>query len=267
MAAFALTRCPLPLQRRRVAVHHVADLTPSYRRIRFAGEELAGFRTPGADDHIRIFFPPKGEPLPPAEGEGMPAGLASREFTPAVWDAENGILSIDFALHADGVASGWASSARVGDEVFVGGPRGSLLVEGAPDWWLLAGDLTSLPAIRRHLAAVASGTPVDAIVWSDDAADEQELSSPGDLTVRWVHPEPGWPTGDVTALVAALAEVPRRDGEGFAFVAAEQAIVSPARQLLAERGVDLDRAVVKGYWKRGVAEYHAPHGPAGRPGA
>ena len=40
------------------------------------------------------------------------------------------------------------------------------------------------------------------------------------------------------------------EGDGFAFIAAEQSVVAPGRALLTARGVDLERAVVKGYWKR-----------------
>ena len=129
-------------------------------------------------------------------------------------------------------------------------PRGSLVLTGEPAWWLLAGDLTALPAIRRHLAAVAPGTPVDVLLVSDDAADEQDLVSPGQLHLRWVHPEPGSRPGEVGVLLDALAQIPARAGDGFAFIAAEQSVVAPGRALLTARGVDLERAVVKGYWKR-----------------
>ena len=44
------------------------------------------------------------------------------------------------------------------------------------------------------------------------------------------------------------------------YVAAEQAIVKAGRALLIERwGLDADRIVVKGYWKRNESEHHAPH--------
>jgi len=262
---FTLTRQPLELRRRRVRVRETHQVTPAYLRVVFEGSDLAGFSSLAADDHLRIFFPPAGEPLPQPDGDGMPAGLRSREYTPFAWDGR-GWLAIDFVLHGEGVASTWAQRARPGDEVFIGGPRGSLVMAGAPDWWLLAGDLTALPAIRRHLAAVAPGTPVDVVLLSDDPADLQELTSPGELTVRWVHPVAGSRPGDVTPLLDALRHLPTHPGDGFAFIAAEQAVVAPARAFLTARGVDLERAVVKGYWKRGEAEYHAPHGTAATAG-
>ena len=38
---------------------------------------------------------------------------------------------------------------------------------------------------------------------------------------------------------------------------AEQSIVKPGRAFLQSRGIDLENATVKGYWKQGEAEYHA----------
>src|SRR5699024_8141269 len=106
-------------------------------------------------------------------------------------------------------------------------------------------DRTALPAINRFLARVAPGTPVDVLVVAEDAADEQPLETAGQLTARWFRSQ--------DALVAALESVPVHQGEGFAFLAAEQSIVKPGRAFLAARGHELDRAVVKGYWRRDAA--------------
>lgn len=247
-ATFTVQRLPLPTRLRRAAVRSVQELTPSCRRVEFVGPDLAGFDSPGADDHLRIFFPPTGEPLPALTADGVPAGIESREYTPVAWDGAD-TLVIDFVLHGDGLAGRWAETAAPGDEVYLGGPRRHLAIDGEPDWWLLAGDLTSLPAIRRLAARVPAGVPVDIVLWCEDAADEQDVTSSGDATISWVHPSPG-SDDSVAPLLAALRDLPARSGDGFAFVAAEQGVVAPARALLAERGVDLERSVVKGYWKR-----------------
>lgn len=247
IAAFHLVRTPLANHPRLVRVGAIEDLTPTYRRIRLDGD-FAGFDSLGADDHLRIIFVPEGL------GDLDPSNLReyeSREYTPVAWTASS--LTLDFVIHAetDGPATRWAQNAVEGAVAAIGGPRGSLVIEGRPEWWLLAGDRTALPAIRRHLAAVAPGVPVDVIVIAEDPADEQPLASPGELSVTWVR--------SLDALLATLEALPARSGDGFAFVAAEQAVVKPARAALSARGVDLERAVVKGYWKRGEDEFHAPH--------
>ncbi|HWK19399.1 MAG TPA: siderophore-interacting protein [Microbacteriaceae bacterium] len=240
--AFSLVRTPLGNVPRHATVREVEDLTPTYRRIHLVGD-FAGFDSLGADDHLRIFFVPED-----FEDVETMREHPSREYTPVAWSATS--LVLDFVLHGPtgGPATTWAQNAVPGSLAMIGGPRGSLVIEGRPAWWLLAGDRTALPAIRRHLARVASGVPVDVVVLAEDPADEQALESAGDLTVTWVR--------SLDALVAALGAAPEREGEGFAFVAAEQSVVKPAREQLIERGIDLDHAVVKGYWKRGEAATH-----------
>ena len=242
---FSLVRTPLPNGPRRVAVRSVDALTPTYLRIALEGD-FADFESRGADDHLRLFFVP--DDVDAAElAELRP--FPSREYTPVSWSADE--LTLDVVVHGEGPGSNWAASATPGNGAMVGGPRGSQVLDGRPDHWLLAGDRTALPAIRRFAAQAASGVPVDVVVIAEDPADEQAISSPGDLRVTWVR--------DLDALIAALGAAQHRDGDGFAFVAAEQSVVKPARAALVAAGFDLERSIVKGYWKRGEAEYHAPH--------
>lgn len=242
---FTLTRTPVELKFRGLEVTDILEITPRYRRIVVGGPDAAGFVSPGADDHVRLFFPPRERRLP--DDQDRPP---SREYTPVAWDDTS--LTFDLVVHEGGMVTAWLDSARIGDPVWVGGPRGSLVLDGSPDHYLLAGDLTALPAIRRFAAGAAPGVPVDVAVLGE-SEDRQEVSSPGDLTFTWVD---GTDTAD---LLAALHALPARAGDGLAFIAAESTIVPGARALLADRGIDADKAIVKGYWKRGESEYHAPH--------
>jgi len=236
--SFSLVRTPLANAARRVAVKRVEDLTPTYRRIHLAGD-FTTFDSAGADDHLRIFFVPADAVV---EGPEQMREFPSREYTPVAWTSDS--LTLDFVIHGSGPASSWAATAEVGTGAMIGGPRGSLVIEGRPDWWLLAGDRTALPAIRRFLTQVAPGVPADVVLIAEDVAERQELDSAGDVGVTWVR--------SLEELVAALDQAPTREGDGFAFIAAEQSVVKPGREILRRRGIDLDRAVVKGYWRRGL---------------
>lgn len=93
-----------------------------------------------------------------------------------------------------------------------------------------------------------------------DTAHELAVETPPGVVVEQLH------RGDAaagTALAGRLDELGERDrpdGDVFAFIAAEQSIVRPGRALVLDRwGLGSDGVVVKGYWKRGEAEYHAPH--------
>ncbi|QBR73386.1 siderophore-interacting protein [Microbacterium sediminis] len=234
-------------------------ITPHYIRVRVQGDGLVGFGPSGHDDHIRIFF---GGP----ETAGAPFGtveqlreLPSREFTPLHWGED--WLDLEFAVHGDeGVAGVWAANAPIGSVAGIGGPRGSLRIDGTPDGWLLAGDETAVPQIRRYAALIPDGAPARILVEVADAAHEIPIDAP--VAVEYVHRDGRVEGSALAAALDAIAAQDRPEGSVFGFVAAEQAIVKPGRALLCERwGLDPERIVVKGYWKRGDAGYHAPHGP------
>ncbi|MCM0620735.1 siderophore-interacting protein [Nocardioides bruguierae] len=267
-APFELVRRRADLVLRRAVVASVADLGPRYRRVVLTGADLAGFASAGADDHLRLFVPgadgslvlpeigPEGL-VPPGPGDPRPV---SREYTPVAWGGTgaDAWLTLDLVVHPGGHASDWVTRAQPGDPAAVGGPRGSLVVAGTPAWWLLAGDLTALPAIRRHLAAVA-GAPATVlllVVSAEDAEPHLASLAGADVSVL-VAPEVA--TGDTAPLAEAVMAwtPPGAPDAGLAFVAAEQSIVSPARARLSALGVT--HSVVKGYWKHGDAEHHAPH--------
>jgi len=265
-SAVSLRRSPLDLRFRRARVAGIDVVTPRYRRLRLVGPDLEGFTSPGADDHVRLILPgPDGTlVLPHVDPDGNPAlpeGVApspSREYTPVAWDPVAGALELDLVVHDGGLASGWVRDAQVGDEVGVGGPRGSQLVEGTPAWWLLVGDLTALPAVRRHAAAAGADAELDVVLLAPSPEDVQDVDLPPGARLRWVV-DPACERGRTERLVEALHEwsVPGDPAAGFAFVAAEQSVVAPARRHLAAQGVVT--SVVKGYWRTGDTEYHAPH--------
>jgi NADPH-dependent ferric siderophore reductase len=256
---FTLVRSPRDLVFRTAQLTRRDWLTPTYARLRFEGTELLGFGSLGSDDHIRVFFPdpdaaPSGIPAEPRSG-------ISREYTPFSWDAEAGILDLEFVVHGDaGVAGPWAATAEIGSTVGIGGPRGSLVLGGAPDSWFLAGDETALPAIKRYIALMSPDAVGQVVVEVADAAFEQELAAPAGVRVRWVHRGAAPESSILRRVLDSLTSEDRPAGDVFAFVAAEQSIVKPGRALVFDRwNLDAAVTIVKGYWKRGEAEYHAPH--------
>ena len=159
-----------------------------------------------------------------------------------------------------GVASPWARDAEIGAPVCVGGPRGSLVLRGRPDGWLLAGDETAVPAIRRFIHLMDADAVGRVLLETRDAAHDIALPTPPGVIVEAVH-RGSRPAGTALAdRLDALDASDRPGGDVFGFIAAEQAIVRHGRSLLVGRwGVLPEKIIVKGYWKRGESEYHAPH--------
>jgi len=250
-SGFSIERRGLDLRFRNVTLSAREWLAPDYVRVRLTGADLAGFDSPGSDDHMRLFFPAG----PTGSVEELRAA-PSREYTPLAWGED--WLDVEFAVHGDaGVAAPWAAKAPLGSSIGVGGPRGSAVLVGTPGSWLLAGDETAIPAIRRFATLIPTGAPARIVIETVSAGREIELDAPVD--VEWLHRGDA-PSG--SALVTFLEALTADDAVGedpFVFLAAEQSIVKPGRALLDRWGVDTSNAVVKGYWKRGEAEYHAPH--------
>ncbi len=233
-------------RRRLLSVAQASDLTPRMRRVSLVGADLAGFTSPGFDDHVKIFFPNEGGP----EDQEV-----KRDFTPR-YDADAGVLHIDFAIHGAGPASDWASSAKPGQQLRIGGPRGSAIIPMDFDWHLLIGDEVALPAIGRRLEELPGGARALVIVEVEDAAEEQRFTSKADIQTQWIH-RSGRSPGVSARLLAALRNAGWPRGEFFAWAAAESDVARAIRRLLVEeRGASREWVKAAGYWKRGAAAVH-----------
>ena len=249
------------LRQRRLTVVRTQRLTPHMIRITLGGPDLAGFTSPGFDDHVKVFFPdpvtgelvwPSGPP-----GTGTPQDgprPTMRDYTPRRFDAQALTLEIDFALHDAGPATTWAAQARVGQPIGVGGPRGSFLLPTDFDGHLLIGDDTALPAIARRLAELPAHAPALVLAEVDGTADEQPFESAADVTVAWVHRQ-GRASGML--LLARLKTLVLPSGDIHAWVACETAAAKALRtHLVGERGVNPKWIKAAGYWREGIAASH-----------
>lgn len=267
---FARERTMHEVRTRRVRVVRTADIAPRLRRITVAGDDLAGFRADGPADHVKVFFPdPVTDILTVPEPGGFrsPAADGSlpilRDYTPVAFRAEGPAgpeLDLDFVLHGDhGVAGPWASRAQVGDELGIGGPRGSLGAPAGASRAVIVADESALPAAARWLRAFAA-IPVLGLFLVDDPDVATYLSGSrtGAHDLRWF-------TGAdrEASLDAALRAAPI-DAGTFCFLAGEATTLIPLRRYLRrELGLGRAQADVHGYWKRGVAalDHHAPLDP------
>lgn len=249
-----------PLVFRHVQVLEVQDITPSMRRVIFGGEELAGFSSAAADDHVKLFFPVNGEPLPRptmgADGLQFPEGAARpplRDYTPRHFDAAARTLAIDFVLHGNGPAATWAATAAPGQLIGLGGPRGSMLVADDFDHYVMVGDETALPAIGRWLEELPARAHVTVLVEVADERDRQAFHSRANVQVTWMHRD-GTPPGG-TLLLDALAALPLPEGDVFWWIATESRRARLIRQsLVARDGVNAEWVKATGYWQLDPAD-------------
>jgi NADPH-dependent ferric siderophore reductase len=156
-------------------------------------------------------------------------------------------------LHEGGAATTWAIGARPGDQLEIGGPRGSMVVHDTFDYYLLVGDETALPSIARRIEGLRPGVPVTVIGLVDGPQERQELRSSADLNVVWVT-RPAGETNDGALLRAALESWQPPAGDGYVWIAGEARTARVLRDYMLEtRKHPKTWLRAAGYWVRGMA--------------
>ncbi|WP_370589036.1 siderophore-interacting protein [Pseudonocardia sp. C8] len=251
----------------------VEPLTPRMRRITCASDRWRGARSIAPDQQVKLFFARDGGtpevPAAPEDGSGIGGWYARylavpeerrpwmRSYTVRALDPDAGRMVIDFVLHGDGShdsgpASRWAARAAIGDVLGVLGPAvAGYRSPSGQAVRLLAGDETALPAIAATLEALPPDVRAVAVIEVADAAEQQELSSPAEVEVHWVHRP--------ASLIDAVRSVRLPAGEVFAWVAGEASAVRAVRRhLVGERGLDKRAVAFTGYWRRDLTQDDAP---------
>jgi NADPH-dependent ferric siderophore reductase len=264
-----ITRTPLRVRHRpRLRLAQVAraeQITPSMRRITLTGEDLEGFTSAAADDHVKLFFPAPGQerpvlPVAGPDGPIYPDGAVRpvmRDFTPRRFDATRRELVIEFVLHGDGPACEWAGKAAPGDWIGVGGPRGSLLIPDDYTTYLLVGDETALPSIARRLEEMHSDRSAIALIEVASRNERYPLRSAANVAVTWLYRD-GVAAGASPLLEQALTSLVLPSEDTHAWLAGEIETIRRLRGLLtATKGFSRDQIRAAGYWRIGEAGAHS----------
>ena len=244
-----LKRVKIDVRLRALTLARVEDITPAMRRFHFQSPDLADFVSLSPDDHIKLFL------------EGPDGERVMRDYTPRRFDNASQSLVIDFALHEDaGPATTWARSAKVGDILNIGGPRGSTIIPDIYDWYLLVGDETALPAMGRRVEELRPQAAVTTIITVGDAREIQTFATAAQWTAEWIRRDRDG-HDDVANAIQAIDRLTPDQGEGFIWIAGEAQFAKRLRaHLIDERQVPPNRIKASGYWVRGAAGVHEPLG-------
>ncbi|MCG7574475.1 siderophore-interacting protein [Phaeobacter sp. CNT1-3] len=236
---------------RQAVVHAVSHVTPNMYRIAFAGAGLADFPAGCEGGYIKLIFPdaPRANPDRPV----------MRTYSIRAHDVAAGEITVDFALHGDngGLATDWALKAAPGDTIAIGGPGTIKMIDPAadpaPDWYLIAGDMTAIPALMCNIERLPETAQGDVVVEVTSEADKQPMDLPAGMTVHWVvNPQPDQLNG---ALVAAIKELPWRQGRPFVWTACEFDSMRALRSYYrTDRGLARDQFYLSSYWRAGRTE-------------
>lgn len=246
----------------RVRIADVRALSPSFRRITFAGADLAVFGTDGLDQRVKLVFPLPDGSLCPIDGPDvvadgswydrwrqLPEQLRHpfRTYTVRAarpWAHE---VDVDFVVHGGtGPAARWLDSVRVGDEVILVGPDARSIHSAVGIDWrpgparrvLLAGDETAAPAIAAITESLPADVRAEAFVEVPLSADRDALAD-GVRDVTWL-PRDGAAVGArllpaVRAWADANADLLRRASPSAPTPPRPGAVLEPLTE------VDVDR--------------------------
>ena len=236
----------------RAEVRAVSRLTPNMIRIIFGVTEPDTFASSGfADERLAMASPsPTG-----ARRTGM-SRSEQRSYTVRAWDEVTGDLTIDFVVHAGGVAAQWALRAAPGDVVQVSDALGWYDPPEDCEWQLLVADMTGLPALGRIVENLPAGSRAHVIVETIDAADWQELESAAEVSYEWLSGTGHGLAPSVLASAVRRFEFPA--GRGYVWFAGEAAESRVVRKYLRrELGWPVERFEVLGYWRVRKEEWMA----------
>ena len=219
-------------------------VTPNMHRVTLGGAGFTGFPKHQAGGYVKIM--PEG----PDDEKRIVRTYTIRNQT------ETGI-DVDFALHGSedesGPATNWAISAKVGDQIKVGGPGAAKPLPDGSGPFLLVGDMTALPAISVNLESLPDSATGDAILLIRDVNDKQEIAKPAGMNIDWIV------DADLGANPLLLLDAARKiravDKLTYAWVACEFEAMKLLRQFLrVEQNLGPDRLYISSYWKRGLVE-------------
>lgn len=231
---------------RRVDVLAKRLVTPNMLRVTLGGAGLDGFPAGVAGGYVKLRLFPDGPDGP----------LVVRTYT--IRAQRPDAIDVDFALHQDAVgahgpATDWAMAVEPGDSIEMGGPGPAKPLPSGAGFYLVAGDMTALPAISVNLENLARDARGHAVIEVQSDADRQELDAPPGVTVEWiVNPVPGTASD---ALADRLRAAAPDGGDLCGWAAAEFNAMKALRDFLrGERGLTPDRLYVSSYWKAGLSE-------------
>lgn len=239
-------RYAYPIGIRTVPLAAREELTPRMLRLVLEGDDLEGFHSYQADDHVKLVFPDEDGTLRvPVPNAGQRLDWPdpfppTREYTVRRFAGRT--LTIDVVRHDGGLAATWAEALTVGDPVTVAGPPGGKAFPYTCDRYVLAVDPTGLPAAARWLEDAPPGPSVTLVVEADEQSEHDYPLPDRDRldVIRLLR------DGDRSTLSETVLGLGVPDGT-FLFAAGEAADLRPLRSWPKEF------ASVTGYWKRGVA--------------
>ena len=227
---------------RQVFVAGKCAVSPNMQRIILEGAGLADFPGGYEGGYVKLVLPSEGEKP------------AVRSYTVRLFDPVSRRLTIDMVVHGDlGPAASWVSQVAIGDSIEITGPGACQPISTDADWFILAGDMSALPAISVNIERLPPDAVGHVVLEVISFEDQIELATPPGIEVHWVvNPEP---EAINTELEDTVMDLPWRDGRVSVWVAGEFSASRTLRQYFRnDRPVEKGSKYISCYWKIGETD-------------
>ncbi|MEL6438757.1 MAG: siderophore-interacting protein [Cyanobacteria bacterium J06621_8] len=238
---------------RSIVVKSSQKITPNMQRVTFTGDELADFPENYESGYVKFLFSNDGQVITDKnqfEQGKYRKDYITRTYTVRGHSREENELSIEFSLNRGkaGIASTWAESAKPGDKILITNPGSTKLVNNKADWFLLAGDMSGLPALCCNLEQLPENAQGYAVIEIVSESDKQMLTAPDGIAVRWVvNPETGKNSG---ALIDAIQKLTWKEGNPYIWVACNFDSMKKIRAYMKKtRNIKSKNIYISSYWK------------------
>ncbi|MFS7160198.1 siderophore-interacting protein [Serratia proteamaculans] len=247
-----------------IAVSTIRDITPHLRRITFTAPDLRYYPANAAAAHIKVFLPLADQTQPdlPTLTENGPRWAADavrpivRTYSIRAVRPELAEVDIEFAIHDhSGPAVDFARAAKAGDKIGISNPGGPKPMLPEADFYCLAGDPSSLPALAALLETLPARSEGHAFIRVDSAADVIDLKKPAGFELSWIIGG----TEKTAELVTQFCALPQPQAETQYWLAGEDRLVVELRRYLRrDRQCERNRLYAVPYWREGLNEegYH-----------
>jgi NADPH-dependent ferric siderophore reductase len=231
-----------------LTVKSAVFLTPNMRRLTLEGDALENFPGGSEGAHIKLLFEQDALDKP-----------AMRTYTIAQQRSAQNEIDIDFMLHdsnnraVQALAAPWSLAAKPGNTISMFGPGLASYINLDADHFLLAADMTALPALTVSLKTLPDNAKGRVFIEILSEEDKQNLPHAEGVEIVWVvNDDPG---SDASPLYHAIEQAVWAKGRVAAWVACEFKTMKKIRSYLkVERSLEKSHIYISSYWKRGDTE-------------
>ncbi|MEM9155982.1 MAG: siderophore-interacting protein [Cyanobacteria bacterium P01_F01_bin.33] len=238
---------------RTIVVKKSVKVTPHMQRVIFTGDDLADFPEQYESGYVKLLFSNNGQAI--SDKNRAEAKHLTRTYTVRSFSRADNELGIEFSLHGSkgGPATRWAESSKPGDQILMLGPGSTKLVNNESDWFLLASDMSGLPALCCNLEQLPNHSQGYAVIEIPSEEDRQPLEVPVGMVVKWViNDKPG---KKPDALLNAIKSLPWKEGNPYVWVACEFESMRTIRYYMKDvRDIEQGNMYISSYWKHDRTE-------------